>query len=202
MQTFFTFLTENYLNALSADVEIKELWADRVWNLLQNSYKDIGGIKGKGFVNKQDMIDNIPMWKMAKQGEKLVAVIMYKDKGGRKSVAMGSDGSDKSKLVVAEMMKQEFKRSFGEKSKAALGTMMKNTQWDILSAFVLTPPEVESTIRKDIIPIKDIPYADWPEDAIFTINKYPQLVDYGYTRIIGGGPVFKVMIGTRNKSLV
>ena len=74
---------------------------------------------------------------------------------------------------------------------------------DLVSIYLSTLEDIVTLLLFiSIQPIKDIPYADWPEDAIFTINKYPQLVDYGYTRIIGGGPVFKVMIGTRNKSLV
>lgn len=47
-----------------------------------------------------------------------------------------------------------------------------------------------------VIPIKDVKKENWPADAVVTPNKYPQLIDYGYLRDIGGKMMFKVMLGT------
>jgi hypothetical protein len=37
--------------------------------------------------------------------------------------------------------------------------------------------------------------------AMNKLDKYPQLIDYGYIREIGGEPTFKVMIGTVGKAI-
>ena len=88
----YQLLSERFINLIGDD-ERKEDYRDQVWNLLQTSYKPIGGIKGTGFKSPDDMVKNIPFWKMAVKDGKVEAVIMYRDKGGRKSVAMGSTGS-------------------------------------------------------------------------------------------------------------
>jgi len=194
MKTFNTFIAERFVNALPNDEELKRKWSDDVWSLLQKSYEKIGGIKGKGFESKQSMIDNIPMWKMAVKNGKLVAVILYKDKGGRKSVAMGAVKGDESKAIVANMFAQEIKRSYGEKSKAALGTMMKSVPWDVLEKFAMDPKSIDGAI-----PITKINPKEWPKDASFTIDKYPELKKYGYLRDLGGEMIFKVAFGTKGK---
>lgn len=58
---------------------MREKYAEQVWDVLQFSYRDIGGIKGSGFSSIQDMIDNIPFWKMVTKNGEVHAVVMYKD---------------------------------------------------------------------------------------------------------------------------
>lgn len=92
-------LTEKFINLIGEkDIEKKREYADRVWDILQRSYAKIGGIKGSGFKSKEDMIKNIPFWKIMKSNGKVIAVKLYKDKNGRKSVAGGTDGSKEAKL--------------------------------------------------------------------------------------------------------
>lgn len=195
-------LYERYKNAVG-DSPLKAQYADQVWELLQKSYAAIGGIKGNGFESKQRMIDKIPFWKMAIKGGKVEAVVLYKDKGGRKSVAVGSTGSDWAKQKIAEMMKADIERSYGEKSKAALGAMLKLFPQEALEPFIMRPRQVMKIVgRKErITPIHRVPKDKWPDDAKLTLTKYPWLLYYGYIREIGGKPTFKVMIGTPGNNI-
>jgi hypothetical protein len=102
MISFSDFLVEHVENLSSS--EAKEKYVDEVWQILQDSYKYCGGIHGSGFKSKQDMIDNVPFWKLQKKGGKIVACVMYKDKGGRKMVALGSDGSAEGKKAVKQFI--------------------------------------------------------------------------------------------------
>lgn len=195
----YQLLSERFINLIGDD-ERKEDYRDQVWNLLQTSYKPIGGIKGTGFKSPDDMVKNIPFWKMAVKDGKVEAVIMYRDKGGRKSVAMGSTGSPWAKEKVSSMLAQDIKRSYGEKSKGVLGSLMKEYPWEIIKEFIVPLSVVAK--KEDIIPIKDVPKKDWPEDAKQTIERYPGLIEFGYLREIGGSLMFKVMFGTPDKKIV
>lgn len=68
MISFSDFLVEHVENLSSS--EAKEKYVDEVWQILQDSYKYCGGIHGSGFKSKQDMIDNVPFWKLQKKGGK------------------------------------------------------------------------------------------------------------------------------------
>lgn len=201
----YQLITERYINAVGFDdraLATKERFRDEVWDVLQKSYAAIGGIKGNGFGSPQEMVEKIPMWKIAVRDGKVRAVIMYKDKGGRKSVAMGTDGSPEGAWFVNDIFKNELTRSYGEKSKAALGKMMKMIPWDVLKNHIVSPDRVAEMNPQDrVIPIADVPEAEWPTDAKMTLAKYPMLKDYGYMRDIGGNLVFKVMLGSPGKSI-
>lgn len=194
----FIALNEKFVNAVGNSDEAmatKEKYKTAVWDILQSSYKDIGGIKGNGFGTPEDML-KIPMWKMGIRDGNLHAVVMYKDKGGRKSVACGSDGSSEGKWFIADIFKAELKRSYGEKSKSALGLTMKLTEWPALKHFTIKPVDVQKMTPKDkITPLKSMDKSEWPKDAVKTIERYPQLLEYGYFRMFNGEPIFKVMFG-------
>ena len=192
----FIELNERYVNILE-DEETKRKYAKDVWDILQKSYADIGGIKGSGFNSIDDMIKNIPFWKLSVHNNVVDAVAMYKDKGGRKLVATGYNGSEVGRLAVTEMAKADLQRAYGEKSKGALGSLMKSVPWDVLKIFMLKPKE-SAKIR----PIKGMNIKDLPDDAQYALNKYPHLIDYGYLRTIGDEWVFKVSMGTPGKTIV
>lgn len=197
-------LNERFINAIGNDEQAmatKAKYRDAVWDMLQRSYAPIGGIKGKGFESPEEML-KLPMWKIAVRGGKLRAVIIYKDKNGRKAVAVGTDGSSESKTLINDILRNEPTRSYSEKSKAALGKDMKTIPSDQIEDLLSTPDEVRKLFPgKEITAISDLPRAQWPEDAIASIGKYPILQKYGYVREIGGTPTFKVLIGTPGLSL-
>jgi hypothetical protein len=191
-------LFERFINLIGDD-ERKHHYKDEVYALLQKSYEPLGGIKGSGFSSPDEMVKNIPFWKLVKKNDKIIVVILYKDKNGRKSVALGTDGTDLAKSVVQNIIKQEDNRSYSEKSKAALGMFLKsnNNPEDGLVPI----NTVNKIIDDPIIPLTD----KWPEisdvenDSIkLTLNKYPFLKNYAYFRNINGEWLMKVMSGKPN----
>lgn len=200
MKTFSEFLemlqlNERFVNLIQ-DQESKEKYKRDVWDILQKSYAEIGGIKGSGFSSMDDML-NILFWKLVVKNSEVQAVAMYKDKGGRKLVATGyKEGSEYGRLGVIGMAKDDLVRSYGEKSKGALGSLMKSVPWLILKEFMITPIK-----SNKIIPVKGLNKSEIPEDGVFAIEKYPQLIDYGYLRMIGDDWVFKVSMGTPGKRI-
>jgi len=177
MITFIEYIIEQQLNERFINLftkEDKQKYVDQVWDMLQTSYKSIGGIKGSGFSSKQDMIDNIPFWKIGTKDGIPQAAIMYKDVGGRKSVAVGTNGSDKGKALLRDIIKNDFERSYGEKSSKLLAFVKKRFP-DEVEKYTIPTDQV-----KKILPNKDIEAVD----------------DKEYYRSIGKEKIKKRMIGT------
>ena len=199
MKGFKEHLSEGFVNLITDDPK-KEQYVDAVWDMIQTSYAGIGGIRTNGFQSKEAMMQ-LPFWKVATVNGKPVAVTIYKDKGGRKSVASATDGSEEGKKKIADMMKNELSRSYGEKSKGALGLMLKSHPPEVIKRFLIPPKEVAKMSKGDIvIPIKGYK-GDLPDDAKMTLSKYPFLKDYGYLKDFGGKMLFKIMLGTPGKSI-
>lgn len=195
-------ITESFVNLIGFNDEIlhkKKKYAEDVYNLLQSSYASIGGMKGNGFTSPEDMVKSIPFWKIATYDGIPKAVIMYKDKNGRKAVAVGSDGSEIAAKFVNDIYSNEISRAYGEKSKSSLGKLMKTIPWPVLEPFMYSPENAGNVIGKDVTSVNDVD--DLPDDAVFTLQKYPQLQQYGYLRNINGTPTFKIMVGSHGKSI-
>lgn len=189
-----TFLVERYMNLFS--VEKKKQYADVIWDMLQNAYKKIGGIKGSGFASKEDMINNIPFWKVATKNGKVVAVSLYKDKNGRKRIASATDGSDEGKDKLEAMGREDLtqKRSYAEVSSSSLKFILRRWKGpkDIIDYMIL-PQDAEKILGEKLkYPVSD----DDPE-----VIAHPQLKKYFYQREIGGHYHTKLMIGTPGKKL-
>jgi hypothetical protein len=192
---------ERYVNAIGdRDLDLKNQYKVQVWELLKASYAKNGGLVGNGFQSMETMVNKIPMWKMVINAGKVEAVVLYKDKGGRKSVAIGSTGSPYARKAISNLFPAELSRSYGEKSKAALGAVMKLISWNVLQPYVQTPSQVKKVSKHPIIALKDYK-GPIPDDARTTLAKYPALKPYGYFREIGGKMVFKVMIGTPGRTI-
>jgi hypothetical protein len=194
-------LDERYVNAIGdRDIDLKNQYKKQVWDLLQSSYAKNGGLMGGGFQSMEIMVQKIPMWKMVINNGTVEAVVMYKDKGGRKSVAMGSTGSPYAKKAISNLFPAELQRSYGEKSKSALGALMKIVPWSVLEPYAKTPAQVKKVSKDTITSLKDFK-GTLPDDAKATLTKFPVLQPYGYFREIGGKLSFKVMIGTPGKTI-
>ena len=199
MLSFSQYLNENYKNFIGPkSIPQREKWIDQAWNIVQKSYAPIGGIKGSGFDSKQDMLRNIPFWKIYKKGDKLLVAVFYKDKGGRKSVAIATDGSDEAKKVVAKVFKDSLGVSYGEKSGPALATMMKSVPWDELKNFMFTPDQVEKITGKKVIRLEKFGPDNLDAKDRFTYDKFPKLRPYFYVRELGGKYHLKAAMGTPN----
>ena len=88
---------EHYVTVFEDDTVTKSQYVDQVWNILQKSYSNIGGLMG--FRTEKDLLKPNTMWKLVRRPDnKITAVAIYKTRlGGRKLVAGGSDGTTKGK---------------------------------------------------------------------------------------------------------
>ena len=110
LKTFkeFTEFSESFDNLLKGRHDEKRIKAaPELFQMLLNSYQRIGGLKGNGFKSAEDMLENIPFWKIIRKKNKPVAAILYKDKNGRKAVALATDGSRAGKLALAAAFQEE-----------------------------------------------------------------------------------------------
>lgn len=185
-----TLLVERVINLLPQDINGKKAYADEVWSILQTSYEKVGGIQGSGFGSKEDMIKNIPFWKLIKRNGKIVAVGMYKDKHGRKRVAAGTDGTSEGKEGFAMLGKEDLqqKRAYGEVSGPSLSFALKQVGEENFIKNLIEPREVEKILDEPII----YPVSDDDSEVI----RHPGLKSYFYQRDIGGDLKTKVMMGT------
>jgi hypothetical protein len=189
MKRFQSYLEERFVNLIGSDAK-KADFADEVFSLLQKSYASIGGIHGNGFKNKEDMIKNIPFWKLSRKDGRIVAVAMYKDKGGRKSVAIGTDGSEEGKKQLALMVRDDIDRAYKEVSSKSLSFMKKQLPIDQLKSYIVDPSKVEKIIKE---PIRKPP-ADDPE-----LVRHKELAHFFYQRKIGNEWHTKLLVGTLGK---
>jgi hypothetical protein len=187
---FAEFLNEKYLNLFTntKDVISRNEYKDEVYELLQRAYKDIGGIKGNGFNSADDMVKNMPFWKIAKVKGKIVAIILYKDKNGRKAVAMATDGSRDGILKLKDILKNELSRSYMEASSNALRFAIKFLGVELLKKYAISIDDVKQLLHDDEILEGSEKYK----------TDYPDLADYFYSRKIGSSIETKIMIGTPN----
>ena len=195
MNTFKEFLlVERYINIFSK--EDKEKFVDEVWNMIQKSYTPIGGTKGFGFSSKEDFIQNIPCWKLLKKENKIIAVVVYRDKEGRKLVAVATDGSPEGKSGLLNMFKEEFKtgRSYFEISGTILKFLYNNLGKELILQYAIKPSDVQSIlIGDDILPLDS-------EDS--EVKIFPALKDFFYRREIGGHIHTKIMLGRSGNPIV
>lgn len=170
-------LSENYKN-LQTNSQ-KQSFVDEVWNLLQSAYEKVGGIKGNGFKSKEDMIKNIPFWKIKTNSEnKITCVLLYKIKDGlRKTVASATNGTLEGKEELKKIMKEDMTRSMCEISDSTLKFVQRNM-----------PHELE----KYKIPFK-------VADKILHDDEMIQVDDYFYQRKIGDHLHTKLLVGTPAK---
>lgn len=191
MKEFTQFLNERFVNAFST--EEKTPLADEVWDIIQKSYAKIGGIHGSGFKNKQNMIDAIPMWKAVRKNGKIVAVALYKDKEGRKRVAVGTDGSEDGKKGIFEIAKHDFTRAYFEVSGPSFGSLKRELGIEFLKQYVKSVEEAEYISGEKFGP---------PDESDKMFTGTPELQKYMYSRDIGGTAHTKIMFGTNGKKIV
>jgi hypothetical protein len=152
--------------------------------MVQNAYRPLGGIQGSGFESVDDMVAKIPMWKLSVKQGKLRAVVLYKDKNGRKLVAVATDNSPAGKRNLVEILKIEFQRSYSEISGPLLKFVKRNLP-ELIDEFGFTFDQAReiSTMNGDTIePVDDS--------------------NMEYIRNIHGEPHRKLMLGTTGKKIV
>ena len=140
---FTNFLTESYVNLFDAD---KRKWdyLDQVWDMLQESYRRMNGFHS--VKTKEDLVTECKMWKLSKKNGKVIAGIIYKDRNGRKSVWIFSDGTSEGKRELFKFYTEDLtkKRAFKEVSKPILDWLEKY-------GFPVKDYLVPATVAKDIV---------------------------------------------------
>ena len=175
-------LAEHYENLFLSDVEARLKYADRVWEMLNKAYEPIGGLRGSGFSSKEEMIATIPLWKLKRRGDEILAVAMYKENAGRKRVAVATNVTLEGKKALQDIFRQDFKqkRSWVEISGPSLRFLQK-TFGDELPEFEMTPEQVQELL---------------PDTKITPTGEGNM-----YTREIGGKQMEKLALGNPNVEL-
>ena len=190
----YRLISETFHNFLPQHEDKKKEHAQEVFDMIHKSYKDQGGIHGSGFKTPEDMVKNIPYWKVHKKDGKVHAVALYKDKAGRKRVALGTDGSDTGKAAASNIVTSDLKqkRAHMEVSGKSLSFLKKHINLkDHLHSFESAKKFHESNGDK----------IEKPEDDDPEVVRHPELKDHMYTRDIGGQKHTKVMLGTMGKTI-
>lgn len=193
MKTFMAYLEERYVNLLPHHEMEKRAHAKEVFDMVHKAYEKIGGIHGNGFRSHEDMIKNIPMWKIHKKDGQIHAVALYKDKGGRKRVAVATNGSDEGKKALGRIMKDDITRhrAYNEVSGPSLSFLKKHV--DDVKKFALPHHEVKKHLEGE--ETRPVPHDD-PDLA-----KHPELKHHFYQRKIGDHWHTKVMLGSPGKHI-
>jgi len=199
MKKYNEYLNETYVNLVGNDPKKKE-YADEVWDVIQKSYAPIGGIAGSGFKSKDDMIKNIPFWKLRKKDGKITNVSMYKSKDGRKKVAMGTNGSMGAKISLAKNLDKELGRAYAEVSDNSWRFLKRALNKDFLLKKAIPVDKVKKMLKnKEIIDLEDIPEDDWnlgKDKSKHNIKKDDPFYKFYYHRKIGNTYHTKIMIGS------
>lgn len=172
------------------DVEKRKAMADEVFALLTKSYAKAGGLKGSGTQSPEELITQIPFWKVLRHGTDIKAIVLYKDKNGRKRVAVGTDGSAEAKKFVAEQMILDALegRAYAEISGHSLAFHKKSMER-------LGHPGLLDTVT---VPVSEVP-ALLPKYEIIPIPGSK----FEYKRAVGstGELITKRLVGTTGKHI-
>ena len=188
MIKFNQFLTERFINLVGAD-KLKSQYAKEVFEMIQTAYSEIGGIKGSGFNSPDDMIKNIWFWKLIRKNNKIVTVVLYKDKGGRKLVCVATDGSPEGKKGLSEILESDLKqtRAYMEVSCTLLSFMVRVLGYSEIIKHAKTVEEVSKILITDkIFPANPLDH---------NVIKHKPLEPFFYQREIGGEMNVKIMLG-------
>ena len=144
-------------------------WKEKVWALLQSSYSKIGGFKSAATVD--ELIADSALWKMVTREGTITAIAIYKDRYGRKSIAVATDGTAQGKrdLVMLKSEDMRFGRAWAEVSGAPERMMSRMGGRPVPNQYAA------ALTGKEILSFND--------DG------------YHYTRLIAGVPYEKIIYG-------
>ena len=96
-------ILEHYLTLITPAQ--KDKYKNIVWDILQKSYKNIGGF----WTHKDpdELIKFTSLWKLNRKNGEIVAAAVYRDKMGRKCVGLGSNGTLPGIEALIGIMKED-----------------------------------------------------------------------------------------------
>lgn len=164
-------ILEAYVNCLTR-ADMKK-YANEVWDILTKSYEYCGGMKGMDSV--EQLMDETNLWKLVRRDGKIVACVVYSNKrGGRKSCYGGTNGTEAGVQGLKDIMIEDNilpdRQAWGEYSGKSVSVMFNQGAMP-----------VKAEIAQEIM--KDKEFIEIKPDG------------YYYTRMIGGEPHTKIMMG-------
>ena len=127
MHSFKTFITEKVLSIgfNPKHEQHRERYRQQFHDMLRHSYSKIGGYGGLGSGSDEEShaihhdITHASI-KATRRGENITSLVMYKKQHGRKSIAVGTNGSEQGKRDFLKTAREDntHKRSWAEKSGA------------------------------------------------------------------------------------
>ncbi len=172
-------LIERYLTLFDKDK--KEEYVDDVWEMIENSYRKIGGCNS----SKEELLMDGVFWKLVRkggrpgdgEGGKIVAAVIYKTQLGRKAFLAGSDGTTEGKQALYSIIRED-------------ATQKERNAWVEVSG---APEHLYA--KYGHIPIPN----EVAKEILEKIGKKVTALSsdgYHYTRKIGGTEHEKIMMGT------
>lgn len=160
-------LLEHYVNL--HDTADKRKYLDEIWEILQRSYAKIGGYQGAA--SAEEMLTHPGIWKLVRRGNEITAIGIYRDQMGRKSIAAGTNGTKQGLRDLLALKKEDMNM---RRAWAEVSDRMEKMMLD-LGARKIPNKYAEALVKKPILSLND--------DG------------YHYTRLIGGKPHEKLIVG-------
>lgn len=164
-------LNEHYVTVTNNNDMNK--YVDIVWDMLQNAYKEIGGFLTAK--TKDELIKKSSLWKLVRRNNNIVAVAIYTSKkGGRKLIAVATDGTTMGKDALYSIIKEDIKMMNQRQAWAEVSGKMEYL-YNKMGGVVIPSKYVQNILKdKEIFGQKD---------------------DGHYSRNIKGEPHEKIMFG-------
>lgn len=175
----------------------KAQYAAEVYDFLEVAYKNCGGISlANGFADAQDMLSSIPVWRLTFIDEKLISVIMFKERLNKMKMVAYAPLAEIDKEVRTSDLQFILNNSYAELSGKLLSIVLKEIKTDIKNYLSKTP---ETILKKRIIPLMDyLETRRLPSNSEGMYKKlsidYPELLEYCYLRRIGNEFKLKLLI--------
>lgn len=168
-------ILEHFVTLFDND-DRKEEYLDQVWDILQDSYRSIGGIAN--ISEPEELLDEDYIWKLVTKHKKVLAVQIYKRKsGGRKIFCGGCLSTPEGKAAFYKLALEDVKRLERDAWAEVSGSM------EGVYIFKLGATPIPADMSKRIL-------NDMGKDVISVSND-----GFHYTRKIGGKPYEKIMFG-------
>lgn len=171
-------LFEHYVTLFDSDSDMtkKEEYLDQVWSILQDAYAAIGGIAN--IDEKEELLDEDFIWKLVTKNKKVLAVQLYKRKGGGRKIFVGGclpteDGKKAFYNLASEDVKRLERDAWAEVSGSMEGVYL----------FKLHATPIPAEKAAKIL-------GDMGKKIISISND-----GFHYTRKIGGKSFEKIMFG-------
>ena len=175
----------------------KTQYANVVYNLLEDAYASCGGINlASGFKNADDMIMNIPVWRLTFKNNELISVMLFKVKSNKLKMVAYAPLIDIDPVIRKSDLQFMLNNSFAELSGKLLSITLKEIK-STWRGFVSRSPK--QTLKKEIITLstylntKALPKNS--EGMYWKLKKdYPELLEYCYLRKIGNEFKLKILV--------